>query len=48
MIDIPIIIPCVKYGLTLATLNGILRRLAGELIRVISLKESIKEMSRST
>jgi len=45
--DVAIIIPCVKHGLILVTLDSNLRRSAKELIKVISLKESIKEISGS-
>jgi len=43
--DIPIILPCVKHGLTLVTLDIRLARSARNLIEVRSAREAVKEIA---
>lgn len=46
--DIPILIPCIKHGLILVTLDTKLAESARELIKVVSPRESIRAIARST
>jgi predicted nucleic acid-binding protein len=46
--DIPILIPCVKHGLTLVTLDSKVVKSAREFIKVVSPREGIRAILRST